>query len=125
MSNNILSLAKKVLIYYKISHSISDLRFQIFNQQNLSIIEINASWLLLLSRGVLIRRFWKYAPTIEDNTPAPVHCNLIEIKPQVFYKFDAYFNNPFFKEYLWGAAFGKCCNHNQLQRYFSTLEDII
>ena len=54
LSNNILSLAKKVLIYYKIS----DLRFQIFNQQSLPIIiEMNAYWLLLLSRGVLIRRF--------------------------------------------------------------------
>ena len=58
MSNNMLSLVKKVLIYCRILHSISDLRFQIFNQQNLSIIiEINAYWLFLLSRGVLIRSF--------------------------------------------------------------------
>ena len=57
ISNNILSLAKKV-IYCKISHSISDLRFQIFNQQNLSIItETNAYWLFLISRGAVIRRF--------------------------------------------------------------------
>ena len=54
MSNSILSLAKKVLIYCKIS----DLRFQVFYPQSLSIIiEMNAYWLLLLWRGVLIRRF--------------------------------------------------------------------
>ena len=44
MSNNILSLAKKVLIYCKIS----DLRFQIFSQDECLIIEMNAYWLLLL-----------------------------------------------------------------------------
>ena len=54
MSNNMLSLAKKVLIYC----TISDSSFQIFNQKGLSIIiEMNAYWLLLLSRGILIRRF--------------------------------------------------------------------
>ena len=58
MSKNILSLAKMVLIYCKISHSISYLRFQIFNQQNLSImIEISVYCLLLLSRAVLMGRF--------------------------------------------------------------------
>ena len=54
MSNNIPSLAKKVLLYCKISDS----RFQIFNQESLSIIiEINAYCLLLLSRGVRKTRF--------------------------------------------------------------------
>ena len=58
MSNNMLSLVKKVLIHFKISHTISYLMFQIFNQRNFSIvIQINAFWLLLLSRGVLIGRF--------------------------------------------------------------------
>ena len=49
MFNNILSLAKKVLIYCKIS----DLRFQIFNQDECLIIEMNAYWLLLLYEDFL------------------------------------------------------------------------
>ena len=54
-----------------------------------------------------------------------MHCNFNETKPQVFYKLDAYFNNTFFKEQLCEAAFEKRYNHSQLQRHFSTLEDIV
>ena len=69
--------------------------------------------------------FWKYAPTVQEDIHALVHCNFNETKPQVFFKLDAYFNNTFFKEHLCEAAFEKCYNHSQLQRHFSTLEDIV
>ena len=72
------------------------------------------------------KSFWKYAPAVQEDNHAPVHCNFIEIKPQVFCKRDANCNNILLKEHLWGGAtFEKCCNHNQPQRHFSTLENII
>ena len=37
--------------------------------------------------------FWKYAPTVQEDIHALVHCNFNETKPQVFYKLDAIFNN--------------------------------
>ena len=128
-SNNILSLAKRGLIYCKVSDS----RFQISNQKSLSIIiEMNAYWLFLLSKVVLIRGFSEsmhqlYRRTLmhpwivislKSNFRRSI--NLIHIFWCIFL-----LHNTFFKEHLWGAAFEKCCNHNQLQRHFSTLEDII
>ena len=107
MSNNILSLAKKVLIYCKIS----DLSFQIFNQQSLPIIiEMNAYWLLLLSRGVLIRRFSESMHQLYRRTlmhqwivislKSSLRCsiNLMHIFWCIFL-----LHNTFFKEYLWGG----------------------
>ena len=129
MSNNMLSLAKKVLIYC----TISDSSFQIFNQKGLSIIiEMNAYWLLLLSRGILIRRFSESIhqlyrrtlmhPWIVTSLKSNLRCsiNLMHIFWYIFL-----LHNTFSKEHLWGAAFEKCCYHNQLQRHFSTLEEII
>ena len=126
--SNILSLAKKVLIC-----KVSDPRFQISNQKSLSIIiEMNAYWLLLLSRVVLIRRFsesmhQRYRRTLmhpwiltslKSNFRRSI--NLMHLFWCIFL-----LHNIFSKEHLWGAASEKCCNHNQLQRHFSTLEDII
>ena len=113
--------------------SMSDSRFQIFNQKGLSIIiEMNAYWLLLLSRGVLKRRLSKSMhqlyrrtlmhPWIITSLKSNLTCsiNLMHIFWCIFL-----LHNTFFKEHLWGAAFEKCCNHNQLQRHFLILEDII
>ena len=123
MSNNILSLAKKVLIYCKIS----DLRFQVFNQKILSIIiEMNNYWLLLLSRGGLIRRFSESMHQLYRRTL--MHpCIVTSLKPNLKCSINLMqiLITSFSKNTSGGAAFEKCCNHSQPQRHFSTLEDII
>ena len=50
------------------------------------------------------KSFWKYAPAALEDNHAPVYCNFIEIKPQVFCKRDANFNNTLLKEHLWGGG---------------------
>ena len=125
LSNNMVSLAKRVLIYCKIS----DLKFQIFNQQSLPIIiEMNAYWLLLLSRGdglISMHQLYRRTlihPCIVTSLKSNLRCS-INLMHIFWCKF--LLHNIFFKEHLWGAAFEKCYNHNQLQRHFSTLEDMI
>ena len=50
------------------------------------------------------KSFWKYAPAALEDNHAPVYCNFIEIKPQVFCKRDANFNNTLLKEHLCGGG---------------------
>ena len=112
------------LIYYKISFF--QLKRPLNNYRDECLLVT-----FVIQRCSYKKIFWKHARIVQEDTHAPTNCIFIEIKPQVFYDLMHVFwclfllRNTFFKEHLWGAASEKCCNHNQLERHFSTLEDII
>ena len=84
MSSNILSLAKKVLIYYKISDFQSKRLQNNYRDECLLVT-------FVIQRCSYKKIFWKYAQIVQEDTHAPANCIFTEIKPQVFYKLDACF----------------------------------